>query len=107
MPRHLSIHIGSRWYRSPEIILVEKHYDQACDLWSFGCVIYELLNFYSCNPDNEASLKKYNRERFLFPGNSCFPLSPCEANIKSKMKETNIIDKIDQLKIILKQLGPL
>ena len=27
MRRHISLHVGSRWYRAPEICLVEKHYD--------------------------------------------------------------------------------
>lgn len=43
--RCLSTHVGSRWYRAPEIILLEKHYDSANDLWSLGCCIYELMFF--------------------------------------------------------------
>ena len=43
--RYMSIHVGSRWYRAPEVALVEKQYDQASDLWSFGCIIYELLQY--------------------------------------------------------------
>jgi hypothetical protein len=27
MKRYLSLHVGSRWYRAPEISVVEKHYD--------------------------------------------------------------------------------
>jgi len=46
MKRHLSLHIGSRWYRAPEICLSEKHYDQASDMWGLGLIIYELLNYY-------------------------------------------------------------
>jgi serine/threonine protein kinase len=45
MKRLMSLHVGSRWYRAPEISLVEKSYDQASDLWSFGCIIYELLMY--------------------------------------------------------------
>lgn len=36
------MHVGSRWYRAPEVSLVERQYDQASDMWSFGCVVYEL-----------------------------------------------------------------
>lgn len=43
--RYMSIHVGSRWYRAPEVALVEKQYDQASDLWSFGCIIFELLKY--------------------------------------------------------------
>jgi len=46
MNRNLSLHIGSRWYRAPEICIVEKQYDQAADIWGVGCIIYELLNYY-------------------------------------------------------------
>ena len=43
LKRHVSLHVGSRWYRAPEICLVEKYYDQASDIWSLGCIIFELL----------------------------------------------------------------
>jgi len=49
MKRKLSLHVGTRWYRAPEICLVENHYDQAADLWGVGCLIYELLNYYHSN----------------------------------------------------------
>jgi serine/threonine protein kinase len=42
--RSLSSRVGTRWYRAPEIILMEPHYDQAADMWSIGCIVYELLN---------------------------------------------------------------
>jgi mitogen-activated protein kinase 1/3 len=45
--RATSIHISSRWYRSPEVCLVEKQYDQAQDMWSVGCILYEMA-FYIC-----------------------------------------------------------
>ena len=34
---------GSRWYRSPELLLGALTYDVAVDMWSFGCVVAELL----------------------------------------------------------------
>ena len=45
--RSLSNHVGSRWYRAPEISLCEKQYDQASDMWSVGCIIYEILYTFS------------------------------------------------------------
>ena len=41
--RDLSNHVVSRWYRPPEIILLEKTYDQAVDIWSLGCVLAEMI----------------------------------------------------------------
>jgi serine/threonine-protein kinase SRPK3 len=34
--------IQTRYYRSPEVIL-KLDYSNKCDIWSFGCTIYELL----------------------------------------------------------------
>jgi serine/threonine protein kinase len=41
--RSLSKTIQSRWYRSPEVILNEGIYDQAADMWSLGCILYEMI----------------------------------------------------------------
>ena len=41
--RCLSSHVCSRWFRAPEIILVEKQYDTASDMWSLGCITYDLI----------------------------------------------------------------
>jgi serine/threonine protein kinase len=38
----LTKYFGTRFYRSPEIILLEN-YDFKIDVWSLGCVFGELL----------------------------------------------------------------
>jgi len=43
-PRDLSNHVVSRWYRSPEIILVEKNYTSSVDMWSSGCILSEMIS---------------------------------------------------------------
>ena len=53
MKRNMSLHVGSRWYRAPEISLVEKQYDFASDMWSLGCVLYELLTYLSYKKSEE------------------------------------------------------
>ena len=75
--RCTSMHIGSRWYRAPEVCLVERQYDQAIDMWSFGCILYELLRYTLKKVDNFA-YEDFQKERYLFQGDSCFPLSPCK-----------------------------
>ncbi|KAL7697104.1 Protein kinase [Lotmaria passim] len=35
------------WYRSPEIILGERHYTPAADVWSVGCIVAEMILGYS------------------------------------------------------------
>lgn len=70
MKRELTGHVVTRWYRAPEIILLEKDYGSAIDIWAVGCIFAELLG-----------MMKENAPTFmdrtpLFPGKSCFPLSP-------------------------------
>lgn len=57
--RYMSLHVGSRWYRAPEISIIEKQYDQSSDMWSFGCIVFELLQYLVHNNDDE---KQYNKE---------------------------------------------
>lgn len=68
--RELTGHIGTRWYRSPEIILLEKIYSTEVDMWAAGCVFAELLGMMKEHEPN------YKNRHALFPGASCFPLSP-------------------------------
>ncbi len=70
MKRQLTGHVVTRWYRAPEIILLEKDYGCAVDVWSVGCIFAELL---SMMKENAAT---YKDRQPLFPGTSCFPLSP-------------------------------
>lgn len=42
IPKPLSFNVVSRWYRAPEIIL-QKPYDEKIDVWSLGCIFYELV----------------------------------------------------------------
>ena len=41
--RELSNHVCSRWYRPPEIILLEKSYNTKVDIWGAGCIIAEII----------------------------------------------------------------
>lgn len=41
--RELTDHVVTRWYRAPEIILLEKDYGPAIDMWAVGCIFAELL----------------------------------------------------------------
>jgi hypothetical protein len=39
----LTKHVMTRWYRPPEVILLNNNYDMKVDIWSLGCVFAELL----------------------------------------------------------------
>ncbi len=70
MEREMTSHIASRWYRAPEVILLEKVYCSPVDIWGVGCAFGELLQMMKGN-------KAHPKDRApLFPGTSCFPLSP-------------------------------
>jgi serine/threonine protein kinase len=72
--RSMSSHVNSRWFRAPEIALVEKQYDGASDVWSLGCVLYELMQM------RNGTKKNYLNGYALFPSGHCFPLSPKKEN---------------------------
>jgi mitogen-activated protein kinase 1/3 len=83
----LSVHVVTRWYRSPEIILLERDYGPPIDIWSVGCIFAELLTMLKDNAKSQLERKP------LFPGNSCYPLSPTSNN----QKKEKGVSKEDQL----------
>lgn len=101
--RCLSNRIYSRWYRPPEVILTEKEYDTSADMWSLGCILGELLRCsepYTSLVD-PSRLNRLVKNRVLFGGTSCFPLSP----IENKNSKANVVSIDDQLIKIHKTLG--
>lgn len=76
---------------------MEKDYDYAIDIWSIGCIFAELL---SKVEGNSYPLGKTFEVKNgpLFPGGSCFPLSP-------KNEANNIVNNLDQLAAIFQILG--
>lgn len=38
-----SVRVASRFYKSPELLLNYPYYDYSLDIWSFGCVMAEIL----------------------------------------------------------------
>ena len=70
MSKELTKHVVTRWYRAPEVILMNEMYSYAIDIWSVGCIFAELLSMIVENcPDFFSRVP-------LFPGKSCYPLSP-------------------------------
>lgn len=96
--REISNHICSRWYRPPEAILLDKNYDEKVDIWSAGCIVSELLYCQDVYIAKGASPS----ERYLFQGDSCFPLSPVK---NSKGEDKPAVSPSDQLRVILQALG--
>ena len=49
----LSVHVVSRWYRAPELILIETNYTGSIDVWSVGCIFGELMMMIKENAKTE------------------------------------------------------
>ena len=95
----LSVHVVSRWYRAPELILIETNYTSSIDVWSVGCIFGELMMMIKENA------KTFMDRTPLFPGQSCFPLSP-PGSKKVKVNEFGFPnEKADQLNIIFDVIG--
>ena len=62
--KKLTCHVVTRWYRAPELILLEKDYTNAIDMWSIGCIFAELLMMLKSNA------KTCFERKALFPGKS-------------------------------------
>lgn len=97
MKRELTGHVVTRWYRAPELILLEKDYGPAIDMWSVGCIFAELLGMM------KESAATYLDRKPLFPGKSCFPLSP-DKTVKQERNGFPYSTE-DQLAIIFQVIG--
>jgi mitogen-activated protein kinase 1/3 len=82
--RALTLHVATRWYRCPELILLED-YTSAMDMWSVGCVIAELLDML-----DTAQIPAAKR-RALFPGRPCNILGD-DSTIKDREQLAVIFD---------------
>lgn len=97
LKRQLTGHVVTRWYRAPELILLEENYTEAIDVWSAGCIFSELLGMlkevvpFACDRGP------------LFPGSSCFPLSPDNKHSSDYRFHTR--GNKDQLNVIFNVLG--
>lgn len=76
--RPMTAHVTSRFYRAPELILDQGHYDTSIDMWSVGTILGDLMMY------SKEYKKKNDLDIHLFKGTSCYPHSPCEDMLNSK-----------------------
>ena len=95
----LSVHVVSRWYRAPELILIETNYTGSIDVWSVGCIFAELMMMIKENSPT------FMERTPLFPGKSCFPLSPPGKNTVKVNEFGFPNEKADQLNVIFDVIG--
>jgi len=58
------------WYRAPEIVMKDPNYTEKVDIWSIGCVIYEMITHKAliqarCYPEDEEKENKEALEKIL------------------------------------------
>lgn len=105
-------YISTRWYRAPECLLTDGWYDYKMDIWSVGCVFFEIISLFplfpgtneldqierihnvtgSPSPELLERFKKYSSHlKFDFPekqGTGIGPLVPhCKANCVELIEE--------------------
>jgi len=96
----LSVHVVTRWYRAPELILIETDYTSAIDVWSVGCIFAELQMMIQ---ENAPTIVERTP---LFPGKFCFPLSPPDKSKAIQVNEKGFpVDRSDQLNVIFEVIG--
>ena len=99
LSKNLTKHVVTRWYRAPEVILMNEYYSYSIDMWSVGCIFAELLSMMKENfPDFVSRVP-------LFPGKSCYPLSPGTAAVNQTGAAKEEREKNDQLDIIFDVIG--
>lgn len=112
--QQLTSRIGTRFYRAPEVILCDPDYSFGVDIWAVGCVLGELLlNFIETEDESDSGMdttqtkkKPFNpQDTYLFPGNSCYPISPCKKEIEESNSQELFISSSDQLIKILGLIG--
>lgn len=95
--RQLTAHVATRYYRAPEVILREPFYDNAIDIWAAGCIFSEMLG---CVRENGSPEERGP----LFPGETCFPLSPDTAHLRDMQHYTDP-ESMELLNLIFKVIG--
>ena len=94
LERKRTMHVVTRWYRAPELLLKDEQYSDAIDVWSVGCIYAELVE--TLNPASRGQIKP------LFPGKTSMQSDPNRetANPEEIMKQES-----SQLSSIFKIIG--
>lgn len=92
--RDMSVHVVTRWYRAPEIILSQP-YTSAVDVWSMGCILAELFGM------QQSNIADFRKRRAIFPGEKCGTLSVAS----DEMVEDFILNPNSQMMVIMEVLG--
>lgn len=80
--RHMTQEVVTQYYRAPEILMGSRHYSNAIDIWSVGCIFAELLGrrilFQAQSPIQQVSPRFPWRFVLLHRFVPSVTLMPCE-----------------------------
>ena len=85
--------VGSAYYIAPEVL--EGMYDEKCDIWSAGVILYILLCGYPCfnGATDEQIYKQIRKKKYSFPSPEWDAISDDAKNLIKKML-TDAMDRI-------------
>ncbi|KAM4013016.1 MAPK/MAK/MRK overlapping kinase isoform 3-T3 [Anomaloglossus baeobatrachus] len=86
-------YISTRWYRAPECLLTDGYYTYKMDMWSAGCVFFEICRSRAMNFDFPP--KKGSGIRTMLPG-----ISPDSISLLSAMLEYDPDDRFSAMKAL-------
>jgi serine/threonine protein kinase len=58
----LTDYVATRWYRSPELLVGDKHYGSGVDVWAVGCLFAEMVTVIA-----QSNNKFINHPSFVIP----------------------------------------
>jgi calcium-dependent protein kinase len=77
--------VGTPFYISPEVL--SGNYDESCDLWSAGCILYCMLCGYPpfYGDDNQEIMTKVMMRNYVFEGEEWMSVSKDAINLVKKL----------------------
>ena len=94
--KNLSSYVVTRNYRSIELLFCNNNYSYSVDMWSFGCIIFELFNKYSLfgivNNEYELLIKMINF--FSYPSEDDL-VDINNYELKIRLKELKIANNLE------------
>lgn len=84
----LESYLVTRWYRCPELLNCEKIFDERIDIWSIGCIIWEMM---FSQPLFQGSTEKDVMAKILFFFEKTSKFEKCTCEKISKIMTNSIV----------------
>lgn len=99
--------VATRWYRAPEVLLGSKSYSTPADIWSFGCIVYEILVQKPLLPGNSTVDQIDKILAYVgFPSDE--DIKSLESDVaRSMLKESKVSHSVAQMRYLFKDFSPM